>query len=315
MTTLTRDDTLQLFEDAWLPQSPLASSNLESGLYRMSRDEAVQHRYIETQPTSLLNLMVFDVDRENASSFIKSVAWDDELIPEPNFIVENPGTTHAHAYYILEGRIATQTRAHSYYKSVYSRLASSLQADAAFMGKIARTPHLHLLEGLVESPYTLTQLSEQTALKKAPCRGEVKVGEGRNVDLFNAVRRFAYGSVRRLEYRHELVYREVLQRALELNAELFVGHPDSILGLGEVKATVRSITKFVCSRFSEKQFKKIQGERATRRWDASKDERASRLELILFLKEEGFTAREIGEQMGMTPATVRQAVSRANKKD
>ena len=103
MTVLTRSESLDLFESFWLPKTPLAGTDLSLGLNRKHRDQAVSYRYIETQPTALKNMLVFDVDSEDAVSSIKSLAWDDEVIPEPNLIVENPGSSHAHAYYFLKG--------------------------------------------------------------------------------------------------------------------------------------------------------------------------------------------------------------------
>ena len=43
------------FEQLWLPLWPLASDNLREGIYRTSREKALDKRYIETNPDALSN--------------------------------------------------------------------------------------------------------------------------------------------------------------------------------------------------------------------------------------------------------------------
>lgn len=310
---LNRDEALELFESFWLPSTPLAGTDLAgNGLRRMQREQAVQERYIETQPSTLKSMMVFDVDVEDAGLKIKSLAWDDEIIPEPNLIVENPGTTHAHAYYFLKGRVATGTKAHAYYAHIYSRLAGAVGSDPCFAGKIARTPHQHTVEALRSEEYTLSELDLATPALRAST-GVVEAGEGRNVDLFNSVRMFAYKNARRLGYDYGKIYNAVLERALELNAELFADNEKSILGLNEVKSIARSVAKWVSGRFTEEAFRKLQATRSSKRWEATADERRERGELMLFMKEEGLTSREIAAVFGLTPGAVRVALARLKK--
>ena len=41
------------FEQLWLPLWPLASDNLREGIYRTSREKAIDKRYIEANPDAL----------------------------------------------------------------------------------------------------------------------------------------------------------------------------------------------------------------------------------------------------------------------
>lgn len=312
MTVLTRSESLDLFESFWLPKTPLAGTDLSLGLHRKHRDQAVSYRYIETQPTALKNMMVFDVDSEDAVSSIKSLAWDDELIPEPNLIVENPGSSHAHAYYFLKGAVSAGTKAHEYYQHIYGRLALAIGSDPCFAGKIARTPHQHTVEALRSEEYSLLELDTATPTLRAS-KSVVESGEGRNVDLFNSVRMYAYKNARRLQYDYNLIYEACYERALELNVELFASNEKSILGLSEVKSVCRSIAKFVSNRFSEEAFRKLQSARSSKRWEATAEQRAERAELMLFMKEEGFTSREIASHFGISPSAVRVALSRLKR--
>ena len=85
------------FEQLWLPLWPLASDNLREGIYRTSREKALDKRYVETNPDALSNLLVVDVDHDDA---LLRALWErhDWL---PNAVVENPLNGHAHAVWDL----------------------------------------------------------------------------------------------------------------------------------------------------------------------------------------------------------------------
>ena len=91
-----------LFEQLWLPLWPLASDNLREGIYRTSRKKALGKRYVETNPDALSNLLVVDVDHDDA--LLRSL-WErhDWL---PNAVVENPSNGHAHAVWALSAPFA-----------------------------------------------------------------------------------------------------------------------------------------------------------------------------------------------------------------
>nr|WP_010891119.1 replication initiation protein [Corynebacterium glutamicum]CAA51237.1 hypothetical protein [Corynebacterium glutamicum] len=74
------------FEQLWLPLWPLASDNLRDGIYRTSRDKALDKRYIETNPDAISNLLVVDIDKQDA--LLRSM-WDRDGW-RPNAVVENP---------------------------------------------------------------------------------------------------------------------------------------------------------------------------------------------------------------------------------
>ncbi|WP_197688660.1 replication initiation protein [Corynebacterium belfantii] len=54
------------FEQLWLPLWPLASDNLREGIYRTSRHKALGKRYAEANPDAISNLLVVDIDHEDA---------------------------------------------------------------------------------------------------------------------------------------------------------------------------------------------------------------------------------------------------------
>ena len=46
------------WEQLWLPLYPYASDDLRTGIYRMSRSDALGRRYIEANPDAISNLLV-----------------------------------------------------------------------------------------------------------------------------------------------------------------------------------------------------------------------------------------------------------------
>src|SRR5690625_2809767 len=85
------------FEQLWLPLWPLASDNLREGIYRTSREKAIGKRYIEANPDALSNLLVVDVDHDDA--LLRSLWQRHDWLP--NAVVENPLNGHAHAVWAL----------------------------------------------------------------------------------------------------------------------------------------------------------------------------------------------------------------------
>ncbi|HJG64698.1 replication initiation protein [Corynebacterium stationis] len=66
-------------------------------MYRGSRQNALQRRYIEANPQTVSNLLGVEIDHEDA--LLKSI-WDREGW-RPNALVENPANGHAHAVWPL----------------------------------------------------------------------------------------------------------------------------------------------------------------------------------------------------------------------
>ena len=91
-----------------MPLWPLASDDLKAGIYRTARATARGRRYIEANPQSLSNLLVVDVDHEDAlmRSLWNRRGW------LPNAVVENPANGHAHAVWGLAEPVTRTEYAH-----------------------------------------------------------------------------------------------------------------------------------------------------------------------------------------------------------
>ena len=85
------------FEQLWLLLWPLVSDALRDGIYRTSREKALGKRYVEANPDALSNLLVVDIDHQDA---LLRALWEREGW-RPNAVVENPANGHAHAIWVL----------------------------------------------------------------------------------------------------------------------------------------------------------------------------------------------------------------------
>lgn len=309
-------DTRTRFEELWRPTRPFASNNLQNGVRRHSRESASSMRWVEANASQAKNAIVVDVDLEHAASHIKSKVWDDELAPEPNFITTNPASTHAQALYFIEGTIASGTKADRYMSSVTAKLTTALGGDSAYGGLIMRNPLQHLLEGIHDAPYKLKTLEEGVSIDAGSVvRYNAIQGEGRNVDLFNSLRVFAYRHASKVRYDSKLLTEALEERASELNLSQNMLNEKGLLNSSEVKSIVNSIVKFIERKFDAESFKKIQYLRAQKRWEKTAEARAGRLESLVFLREEmHFSYYDIAATLGGSPASHKQNYYRYKNK-
>lgn len=75
------------FEQLWLLLWPLVSDALRNGIYRTSREKALGKRYVEANPDALSNLLVVDIDHQDA---LLRALWEREGW-RPNAVGREPG--------------------------------------------------------------------------------------------------------------------------------------------------------------------------------------------------------------------------------
>lgn len=193
------------WEQMWLPLWPLASDDLSAGIYRQSRPNALNRRYIEANPQAMSNLLVVDVDHEDA--LMRSL-WDrkDWL---PNAVVENPENGHAHAVWALSEPITRTEYARrkplAYAAAVTEGLRRSVSGDTGYSGLITKNPthkgwnaswHSDGLYSLQELDSRLSTAGFMPPTTWARTRRKDPVGLGRNCSIFETARTWAYREVR-----------------------------------------------------------------------------------------------------------------------
>jgi hypothetical protein len=239
----------------YLPLRPLCGNDLLEGIYRRSRDEALTgYRYIEANPKNVSDLLIVDIDDENARA---TALWEHEGFM-PNVIVENPANGHAHAVWALSTAIARTEYARrkplAYASAVTEGLRRSCDGDKAYSGLMTKNPLHESWESelVTDHRYTLDELSEHlTETGDMPKKGFKRtvrgrtVGLGRNVCIFDSARTWAYREVRRHWGDSEGLREAIRSRAHEINLAEFAADP---LPYAEVEQIAKSIHKWIVTR-------------------------------------------------------------------
>jgi hypothetical protein len=311
---------LDLFRER-LPYRPYATDNFRiEGLHRYSREIALQKRFIQPNPHVLQWWLVFDVDRPGAA-----YDWQIRDLPAPNLSVENPKNRHAHLYYRLDvavykGDPVTHKKAIYLCALVENGLREALEADKSYGGLISKTPyHADWTTTLWrEWGYDLAELSDYLSLERIDMRRRVpSYGVGRNVNLFNTVRVWAYKAVRQYwEGAQDAFFEAVLIHTATENTKL-----TPPLDQEEFKHIAKSIAKWVWYNFSPRQFSAIQRARGLKGNKASLNVRRKKAEktrdMIYEIRATYPTAsnREIARQLGIALDTVNRAMKQTRQKE
>jgi hypothetical protein len=301
------------FHQLWKPVRPLATNNWEEGQFRMSRENAVTKRFIETTPKNYRNLMVLDVDEEQSEWFVKGLIEEEGLIPQPNYITINPSSEHAQIGYFIDGHIGTP-KGIQFFNDVFESLKFNSKTDLAYGGRSMRNP-LHdwqKTEWGTDHLYTLKELKEYCKKVRTPSQKAQEATGGRNTDTFNSLRSFGYKAFKHAS-KDKPLESIIWERALELNFSLKDTN-ELQLSMTELRSISNSVTKWIEKHFDEKAFSKKQAYRVGFRWDKNMEEREERNKNILSMIEAGFTVKEIAENMSMNYEATKTAVRRLKNK-
>ena len=236
----------------WLPLWPLASDDLLHGIYRTSRHNALDRRYIEANPQAMSNLLVVDIDHPDA---LMRAMWNRQEW-QPNAVVENPANGHAHAVWALAEPVTRTEYARrkpvAYAAAVTEGLRRSVDGDKGYSGLMTKNPTHEQWEAswLTDHLYNLDELNEhltvadfmppdswQRTKRKKP------VGLGRNCTLFETARTWAYR-----EIRHHWGDPSGLVDAISLKAHDLNGQFSEPLPIREAEDIARSISRWIITK-------------------------------------------------------------------
>lgn len=243
------------WEQLWLPLWPLASDDLRAGLYRQSRPSALTRRYVETNPHALSNLLVVDIDHEDA---LMRAIWDRSPRAGrpgwlPNAVVENPANGHAHAVWALSEPVTrteyAKRRPLALATAVIEGLRRATGGDEGYSGLITKNPTHTGWEASwwTNELYTLGYLRDRledlgtmppASWKRTKRRNSI--GLGRNCSIFETARTWAYREVRHHFGDPQGFTRAVHTHVHELNAEF----PEP-LRVSEANAIAKSISTWI----------------------------------------------------------------------
>lgn len=300
---------LELFEQRF-PRKPYCTDDLSDGLSIRPRKTAFGRRYIQANPPTLRFWMIHDVDREQAA-----LAWEDAHLPEPSWTTVNTRNGHAHLAWGISAPVLTSDAARQkplrYLAAVESAYRLALQADPGFSGLITKNPrHSTWRTFWGRTPFRdLGELADWVDLPKhLPKRGAKpeKVGLGRNCDLFEHLRHFAYKEVRgwkRAGGKGVFVYwqQHLYSAALDYtNLE----HPQP-LDHRECWHTAKSVAKWVWNRFdleaSDRRFSALQSARGARKGRGQREQLKPQ---AIELAGQGYSQRQIADRLGVARPTV-----------
>ena len=269
-----------------------------------------------------MSCLVFDIDRPDGYT-----AWEEAGLPPPHWISVNPENGHVHIGYILAAPVARGSAARfgplRYLAAIEHVLAKRLGADMAFSGLYAKNP-LHS-DWLTEwhdhiQPYSLDYLAEfcpdaDLAAFNGRSRKEAS-GLGRNVAVFDNVREWAYKAVRKFWRPNGYeAWADAVRAACE-SANTFGREQGGPLPVSEIKATAKSIARWVWNQFTPAGFSQVQayrgakGGRISKRPTNNGKTRADLLPEVIRLKALGYSNRDIGEDLGIGFATVSRYLKR-----
>lgn len=291
---------LDLFDS--LPNKPYCMDEVPGHTFIRTKAIAVKKPYIQVNPPLMTIYFVFDVDHENSA-----LSWFDADLPAPLWTTQNPESGRCHHCYKLELPVCTSEfasiKAIKYAQAVYYAYTIKLGADLSYSHLITKNP-LHpqwRTTYWVDRAYSLDYLADFVDLpKKIPKKLEV-VGLGRNVTMFEKGRYWAYKAIR--DYMHHNSSHD-WERAVRAQIEAINSGFEQPLPYSEVKATAKSIAKWVWQRFSYGDFSEIQAKRGAKGGKAKGQAYASKRELAVQLKEKGMTHTQIAEQLGVARYTV-----------
>jgi hypothetical protein len=273
---LFQERYLEAFRER-LPHYPYATDDPRQGMRPRRKEKALEHLYIQVgrYPHAIFRI-VLDLDEPT---------WWDAMDPiPPTLIVPNPREPwKAHIIYELDPPIwlaspeayESQANPFALVREVDALLRAYFGADPAYNGLLGRNPvaHPHLIGGgkLWDLLGLLEELRELVPRRRALDYLDTAT-YGRNCDLFEQVRVFAYSVVAMYRGKpngFELFRRAVAYEAHRLNQALFRDHPQGPLPRKEVEITViKSVSKWTFDRY-----------RGTRVWPVSGTGRPDRSQL------------------------------------
>ena len=201
-------DALPLdFERHWRPRRPYAGRAKSGGYYRTTRERALTLPYVESNPKALTSLVITDHDGGRADEIAALCG-----LPQPSWVSLNRFTRDGHIGYALAQPVILTDAARRAPVNLLARIESGLNTalagDVAYGRRFTKNPtHVdHMtLWGPEHAVYSLKDLADPLdrlgALPKwngvRERREKLRTsGTGRNVDLFDLLRKWSYRHVR-----------------------------------------------------------------------------------------------------------------------
>lgn len=300
---------MQLFLENYKPKRPYATNDYATGLYQRDKETALSMRHIETSPRAYQNTITLDVDVPDARWHLLNLI-EDEKIPVPNFITENPDSSHAHATFILKYGVSGD-KPKDYAKDVRTRLTIAASADLAYNNRTFRNPLYFPTQTMTNHLYSLEELNamvQDVQLPKRNTDGRAdpeKLAHGRNAATFELLRHFAYANWYAFRNNPAGYAVAIAEKANEINCT-----HETALQPAEINATVTSVIRFVNKKFSEKDFIAIQSFRGKKSGRARLTTAEWKYNAVTASMAEGMTMKDACEGLDINYNSYRAALKK-----
>lgn len=251
---------------ASLPDRPYCTDRFGKLLIR-AKDKAAGFPIIQHNHPTTKAWMVFDIDAD--------FAWfraDECGMPDPTFTAINRTNGHAHIGYQLDTPVsfydASRREPIAFYEAVQMGFTKRLGSDRGYAGFLSKNPLSPEWEvdWQARIPYPLSTLNDylDPKDKKRPIKIE-ESALGRNVTVFDTVRKIAYTEVLKIKKRGG-TQEELEAKLRSIAAGVNQTFKPLMLSQPEIKCICRSVTKFVWNKFTLEKFSAIQTARIRKRW-------------------------------------------------
>lgn len=243
------------------------TNRLGDRLHMRDREDAAGG-YAIIQPNSPLvwKWMLFDLDHDDSYSQI-----EERGVPAPTFIAVNRSNGHAHCGYRLAAPVTafgkSSREAIRFFDDVERGICRKLGADRSYSGYLCKNPLSPRWETdwQAVAPYDLARLNDcldKSDKLKTPKAEESAIG--RNVSLFDAVRKVAYGQCLAFKKAGRTfgAFGDMLRDVANVTNSGF----HSRLSTAEVAGIARSVAKWTWDRFTLEKFSRIQRAKGRKRW-------------------------------------------------
>ncbi len=222
---------------ASLGKKVFCTSDFERGLRLLPRDHALRHTHVSLNQI-LRRYIVIDVDYEGGALAYEEVGL------EPTIILTNPVNAHAHLLYELQSPVGFSEQARygpqAFFLALQRGMTAAMGGDLSYVGLVVKNPLSHHWRmTCCDVRYSLTDLADYCD-PISPYEAEVNdcnVG-GRNTDLFDHVRLWAYKAVK--GYGNFSDWEIEVRNTCEMHNDCF----DTPLPYSEIKSTAKSIAKW-----------------------------------------------------------------------
>jgi len=198
---------------------------------------ALLHSHVSLNQV-LRRYIAIDVDCE-----FGGLAYE-EVGLEPTIILTNPENAHAHLLYELESPVLFSEQARlspqEYFLALQRGMTAAMGGDPAYVGLMIKNPlSSQWRMTCCDVRYSLPEIAEYCdPISRFEVESSPSNSEGRNSDLFNDVRYWAYKAVK--GYLHFSDWEREVLNVCEQRNELF----EKALPYSEIKATGKSIAKW-----------------------------------------------------------------------